>query len=254
MVTTTSSLFIRTSADDLTLARVVSQRMVSHRQKFNRRVSFTLNLREALAAAPSSITADVNQVEVFITAPVSVVPLSEFSESEVPTIYQATFRNNDRVRVLSDVLPAGQIALVYGAAENVCRAVAEAFPNVSYHNALVPILQSGPIVHSDGLTMVVYGHEDQTDVVLWDGRTFLALNTFTTHHAKDAAFFVLGMMQALGYEASDFHLSVVGEEPKRGAIVKALAPFVSASGETLSAGFSKLPYPLACAMRMSPSR
>ncbi|MBR1837937.1 MAG: DUF3822 family protein [Bacteroidaceae bacterium] len=248
------ALFIHVTADDLTLARRFDSELQTHRQPFNRRVSFTLNLREALAAAPASLVADVPQAEVYVATPVSVVPLSEFAETDAEAIHRATFRSEERSRLMTDVLPAAQIVLVYEVAENIVRAIEEAFPKTNYHNALSPIVPRTPLSASAQAVVRVYVHENTTDALVYQGSKFIALNSFQTRHADDASFFVLGMTQALGYEASDIQAVVVGDERRRIATERSLSQFVATQTEELSPHFASIPYSLAVAMMFQPTR
>ena len=255
----TSPLYIRISADDLTLARPAGQKKLVFRHRLNRRVSFTLNLREALAEAPTAITTEAIQAEIYATAPVSVVPIQEFSESEAAAHHTTTFRAELKSRILCDGIPSLESVLVYAIPENVCRALEDSFPQTRYHNALTPILQRGSTSTDGGSSMLAYIHEDQTDAILWEGRKLLALNTFTTKHADDAVFFILGMAQALGLSADNLRAVVVGENRKRAALIEALSRFVATDDGDASNAFTAhsseipLPYPLACALTFPPA-
>lgn len=241
------TLFLRISPDDLTLARTGDAGVTAYRHRINRRVSFTLNLREALAAAPKTVTADVARAEVYLTIPVVTVPLSEFSEAEAETIHHTAFRAEPRSRVLYDPLPADEMVLVYAVGDHVCHAVEEAFPAVAYHNALSPVLQRGNPAATEGHTLLAYPHEDRTDAILWQGRRLLALNTFATKNADDATFFLLGMAQALGLAAEELHVAVAGEARRQASLAASISRFVKAA-ETLPAEKNSIPYALACAM------
>lgn len=251
-----SPIYIRISADDLTLARPTSQNTPVYRHRLNRRVSFTLNLREALAAAPMEITADATLAEVYATAPVCVVPLTEFNESEAAEHYATTFRAENKNRILCDGIPTLESVLIYAIPESVFRTLEDTFSQIRYHNALTPILQRGPMTISDENTILAYIHEDQTDAILWKGRKLLVINNFTTKHINDAVFFILGMSQAIGIPAAELRAIVVGEKRKRVALIEALSSFVTTSdgndSSTLAAQSSEnpIPYPLACALTL----
>ncbi len=251
-----STIYIRLSASDLTLVRPTDTKPVVHRHRLNRRVSFTLNLREALATAPASLTEQIEQAEVYVTTSVVLVPLSEFNESDAQTHLSAAFRQEERTRVLYDVLPSLNTVLVFRVSDNLCHAIEEAFPKSRYHNALTPILQRGPQVLSGQHNLLAYVHEDCTDAILWEGNKLVALNTFTTKHADDAVFFILGMTQALGIDAASLQAYVVGEARKQKELVQALSRFVPqveaiANTAETAKDDSPLPYPLTCALTFS---
>ena len=253
----TPILYIRISSDDLTLARSIGQKTLVFRHRLNRRVSFTLNLREALAEAPAAITAEATQAQVYVTAPVSVIPIQEFSESEAPAHHAATFRPEHKSRILCDGIPTLESVLVYAIPENVCHALEDSFPHTRYHNALTPMLQRGSLSVNEEYTVLAYAHEDKTDVIMWEGRKLLALNTFTTKHTDDAVFFILGMAQALGIPAENLRSVVVGDNRMRTALIEALSRFLTTEDGDVSNTFTTrssdipLPYPLACALAIS---
>ncbi len=243
-----SIVYIRVSVDDLTLVRQQGDTLAHYCHKMNRRVSFTLNLREALSAAPAAITAGVQQVALYLSTPATLVPLGEFNESDAEVLYRAATADSVRRRVLFDALPSLGYVLLYGVSENVCKAVEEAFPHTTFHNALLPLLQRREGVDGEGVTLQVYVHEDQTDALCWQGRKLMALNTFTTRHTDDATFFLLGMVEALAIPADSLTVKVAGEARKQQAVVQSLLRFVS-SAEAIGDSRNALPYDLAQAVR-----
>lgn len=246
-------LYIRVSSNDITLVRMDGQQPHVYRHKLNRRVSFKLNLREAITALPKLIGAEAEVAEVYLTEPVSLVPLTEFSEAEAANIAKSSFREVQRSRVMFDPLPALHTVLVYQTQDTLCKTLEEAFPKVNYHNALSPVLMRGPEATMRTHKMQTYVHEDGTDVVLWEGTKMVAVNCFQTRYADDAVFFMLGMVQAMGLQLDELSASVAGNARSRAEVVGALQRFIPDCRET-KIGDDDLPYSLACVLMFRPRR
>lgn len=243
-----ATLYLRVSADDVTLVRAAEGAPSLHRHRLNRRVSFTLNLREALATAPAALTQQVERVEALCASPFSLVPLSEFAEADAAALYGASFRPQPRSRVLFDTLPALGYALLYALPEANCRALEEAFPHIALRNALTPVLlRAGATLLGTQGFLQTYVHEDATDVALWAGRQLIAANTFATRHVEDAVFFILGFVGALGRKPEELRFLVGGEGRKREALQTALARFAPDT-VTLESQHAALPYDVDCAL------
>lgn len=226
------SLHIRISDTDLCFASYESGRPPQfdfERVHLRPQVSLTVNLREAMGSV-TMLQREYKQVEVSIVGRVTPVPLAEFQEEDVETLYSYCFTPGEKSRRFYDVAPATNAVLLFSLSEMTCRVLEEAFGEVRYSSAMTSLLQhfaGKGIGSANGRRLFVYTHDGVIDLVCLDEMRLVMINTYPVRTLTDVDYYTFNMARHLGIDLQEAPIFVAGEALLRDPVVTELQKYAA---------------------------
>lgn len=229
------TLFYKRPGEKTEFSEELSERFPFEHRKLRPSTSLEMNLREIRA---SHIEFQEKQrMEVLVTSPVTLVPISEFEEEMCEDFYHFSVvgerREHVALRVFYDMLPFSNAVLIFALEENVCQAIEDEFgEEVHYVSALTNVLKSfSEKIHPQHRRRV-YLHccDARLDVIVYEGYQLLLLNSFEIRGHSDVTYYALNVAQNLGLELTQTPFTLCGTEEKCQAVSGELERFVKNVG------------------------
>ena len=183
-------------------------------------MSVAANLRKAFMES-ELLQGDYSQVEVFIDTAVLMVPIDEFHEEDIETVYHYTFygekremRNDERVTFyeLTDV----NAVAVFAVNKDLQLVIEDHFANTTFIPLAQPVWNH---LHRRSFTgtrhkLYAFFHDKKMELFCFTGNRFRYVNTFQTERAHDALYFILYVWKQLGLNNENDELHLAGNLPK----------------------------------------
>lgn len=256
------NLYIRISHTDICFACYEATNAQQFQfQTFHLRpqVSLMVNLREAVQQI-EMLRQSYQKVEVFVNAPVTPVPLTEFQEEDVEATYRFCFSQTESMRVFYDTVPAANVVLLFALPNDTCRTLDEIFPNVRYNASLTPVVQhfaKKATTLSADKRVFVNTYEGAIDVIIFSDNRLLMLNTYEVRTLADADYYLFNMLRHLAVDPNTTPIFVSGDANLRNPLIEELQHYapkvfpVNPAAEFnrhLVATTEQVPYDLMCAL------
>lgn len=179
-------------------------------------VSLAANLRQAFKES-DLLMRGYSKVRVYIDSPVLIVPIEEFNEEDVETLYRHAFTGHDSDAILYRVQPALNIVAVFSINKDFKLVVEDNFTNVRFTPILQPIWN---YLHQRSFMgirrkLYAYFHDKKMDVFCFDKNRFKFFNSYEVSRSKDALYFMLFVWQQLGFDQQQDELHLVGNIPDK---------------------------------------
>lgn len=227
---TSDTLHLRLAPDSICLARYEPGR--EPRFEFSAcsvrpQASLSVNLRDACRTEPLLQSFKPDRVNVLVAGAVTGVPLADFQEEDCDSLYDYCFPAERKRRVFYDLLPVCNASLLFALDEDICRTVEDIFPNVRYVSAQTAVLRH---FAEKGLStgqkrVFVHWHENMADVVIYENRRLLVLNTYSADEASDVAYYTLNVAQNMGVDSATAPIYVAGATELRDAATAELRKY-----------------------------
>ncbi len=179
-------------------------------------VSMAANLRQAFKESPL-LQRGYQKVRVYIDAPLLVVPVEEFREDEIETLYTHTFTGHDNDAILYRVQPALNVVAVFPINKDFKLVIEDNFSDIRFTPIMQPMWN---YFHQRNFTSIyrkLYGyfHENKLEVFCFTNNRLKFHNSFATTHAKDAIYFLLYVWKQLELDQQKDELHIIGDVPDR---------------------------------------
>ena len=179
-------------------------------------VSMAANLRQAFKES-ALLQRGYTKVRLYLDTPIMLVPIEEFQEEDIDTLYQHAFTGHHGDAILYRVQPTLNVVAVFPVNKDLKLVVEDNFSDVRF----TPIMQ--PMWHHlhqrsfTGLHRKLYGyfHDKKLDIVSFEKNRIKFFNSFDASHAKDALYFILYVWKQLGFNQMQDELHVSGEMPDK---------------------------------------
>ncbi len=180
-------------------------------------VSLAANLREAFKedGLPS---AGYRKVLVLVDAPVLMVPVDLYNESDAPQLYAHAFpRNMGAVAVVADVLPDLNAVAVFGVNKDLKLVIDDRFPVVQFGAAMGSVWRYLYKRSFTGTRGKLYGyfHGRHLELFRFGKNRFKFCNAFEVDNAHDASYFIFCVWKQLGMDVDGDELFLVGDIPEK---------------------------------------
>lgn len=155
-------------------------------------------------------------VNVGVLSPATVLPLAEFEESTVETVYQFVFdgRRAPKTprRVFYDMLPSSNGVLLFGVEERNCAEIEQELGEVHYFSPFSGLLQwmAGRKQTARQRRIFVHCRSTQIDVAYFEGHRIFAFNTFDVQTADDVLYSLASWRGSLMWTFPRHRSSFVG--------------------------------------------
>lgn len=219
-------LVLRLSPISLTLARQEDGRIFEHATlQLHSNSSLVELLREAVATLPVCQPLPAEGVVVSVVGNFTPVPLADFQEEYCDTFYNYSVSPDVKHRVFYDVVPAANMALLFGLPELTCQMIEEVFGEVRYVSAITSVVKH-MYRRASGASMFIYAHEQDATIMLTEGGKLALLNTYSVQGADDVAYYALSILSQLGIKPDMLALSIAGYASVRNPMIARLQQFV----------------------------
>ncbi len=179
-------------------------------------VSMAANLRQALKES-ELLQRGYQKVRVYLDSPILLVPIEEFHEEDLDTLYQHAFTGHSSDAILYRVQPALNVVAVFPINKDLKMVVEDNFQDVRFTPIIQPMWH---YLHQRSFTgihrkLYAYFHDQRLDVFSFEKNRIKFFNSFKAEHAKDALYFILYVWQQLGMNQVFDELLASGEVPDK---------------------------------------
>lgn len=191
-------------------------------------VSIAANLRQAFSES-RLLGAGYKSALAVVDSPVLLLPIEEYSQDAVPTLYAHAFTTGKENVVLHSVLPDQNAVAAFTINRDLRMVLDDNFNDV----AVMPMMQ--PVwacLYHRSFTgtrrkMFVYIHNKVAEVFAFRQNRFCFSNRFDAARAADAAYYVLYAWQQLGYNNANDELHIVGDCMEQGKFAPLMREYLA---------------------------
>lgn len=178
-------------------------------------ISMAANLREAFKTA--DLTAiDTRRVQVLVDVPPMLVPIEQFDEENIKTLYDHVFPTSQEQRTIRyNVLPTLKAVCLFAVNKDLAGVLQDRFDDLQFIHAMTPVWH---YLHQRSFTghrskLYGYFHGRQLDIFSFQQNRFKFCNTFEAEQVHDALYFIIHVWKQLRMDAVHDELHLSGEMP-----------------------------------------
>lgn len=177
-------------------------------------VSMAANLRQAFKES-RLLQRGYQKVRVFIDAPLLIIPIEEFREADLKTLYTHTFTEHNFDTILYRVQPALNVVAAFPVNKDFKMVVEDNFSDVRFTPIMQPTWSHLYQRSFTGVYRKMYGyfHDGKLDIFCFDKNRLKFYNSYEATHAKDAIYFLLYVWKQLGFNQQKDELQLMGDIP-----------------------------------------
>ena len=191
-------------------------------------ISLAANLREALKM-PELVPDAIRRSRILLDVPSMLVPVEQFSEEEVETIFNHTFPpRQERRDILYNVLPNLKTVCLFAINKDLHRVITDHFDDVQVIQAMTPVWNHLHQRSFTGRRSKLYGyfHGKRLDIFSFQQNRFKFCNSFDAAHAHDSLYFLLYVWKQLQLQPTHDELHIVGDIPEQEWLLSELRRYV----------------------------
>ncbi|MBR1409817.1 MAG: DUF3822 family protein [Prevotella sp.] len=192
-------------------------------------ISMSANLREAFKTG-EYVDDEASKVQVVIDSPSLLMPIEQFDESEIETVFSYSYPAGQEKRVVMyNVLPDLKAVCLFAINKNLDTVIRDRFDDeVSFIHAMTPVWRQ---LHQRSFTghrnkLYGYFHAKHLDIFSFQQNRFKFCNSFDATHAHDALYFLLYVWKQLRLESEHDELHILGDIPEQDWMVQELKRFL----------------------------
>lgn len=190
-------------------------------------VSMAANLRQAFTDSPL-LAAGHKSALVMMDSPVLLIPIEEYSEQTVDTLYTAAYKDDRSHVVLHSVIPDVSAVAAFSMNKDLRLVLDDNFDQV----AIIPMMQ--PVwkwlyrrsFSGTRRKLYAYLHERHMELCAFRQNRFSFCNTFDAAQGPDAAYYLLSAWQQMGMKAHDDELHIIGTDTGKDSLVALAGEYV----------------------------
>lgn len=157
------------------------------------------------------------EVRVYIDTPVLIVPVEDFKEENLTTLYQHAFTKHDSDALHYRVQPSLNVVAIFPINKDLKLVVEDNFSNVRFTPILQPVWN---YLHQRSFAgirrkLFAYFHDKKVDIFSFEKNRFKFFNSFEAPHPKDAIYFMMYIWKQLGMDQQQDELHLVGDIPDK---------------------------------------
>ena len=184
---------------------------------------------DGIISTKREMIADAEHINIIIDSPVTLIPMSEFSEDTYRKYYDYCIPSDNERRVFFDSLPIVNAMVVFSVAENVYATLKERFENVHFCSGLTQTLSYFVKKNSpeDSPKKLLSSLRDgYVDIIAVEAGRLISVNTFEVSSTIDAVYYTYGTaaMLAFSHDCDDFYIA--GEKTARDSFYEELCGLV----------------------------
>lgn len=226
------SLTIRTGNEELAFAvgsPGQSGKMNFESYEMNMAISIAANLREAFTTS-ELLQREYQKVWVLIDSPVMMVPIEEFQQDDMETLYHACVTGQEGSIVLSHVVHTLNAVAVFAVNKDLNTVITDHFEDVRFMPTGQPVWEylreNGVGREDNGEKLFAYFHDQRMEVFCFQQNRFKFFNSYNAQHAHDALYYLLYAWKQLGFKAESDFLYLTGEVIQRNWLLEKLHQYL----------------------------
>ena len=194
-------------------------------------ISMPANLREAFKRADLMASdSHIQQAQVLVDTPSMLVPIEQFDEPLIETLFNHSFPAKDEERriVLYNVLPTLNAVCIFAVNKDLHKVLNDRYERVQFIQAMTPVWHHLHQRSFTGRRNKLYGcfHEKQLDIFSFQQNRFKFCNSFDTAQAHDALYYLLYVWKQLRLESEHDELHILGDIPEQEWLLQELKRFL----------------------------
>ena len=186
-----------------------------------------VNLREAFK---NVVASDLNHADVLLDTPQMLVPIEQFDEDDIKTLFDYAFPAKEQVQhiVRYNVLPDLKTVCLFAVNKDLAGVLQDRFDDLQFIHAMTPVWQ---YLHQRSFTghrskLYGYFHGKRLDIFSFQQNRFKFCNSFESTHTHDALYFLLYVWKQLHLEAEHDEMHIVGDIPEQEWILQELKRYL----------------------------
>jgi hypothetical protein len=190
-------------------------------------VSMAANLREAfktsdllaerLRVGEQCSGMNLRRTRVMVDAPVLMVPVEHFQESDVETLYRHAYPKSEQQSIVYNVLPDLNAVAIFSINKDLQMVINDHFDDVRLIHLMAPVWR---YLHQRSFTghrskLYGYFHDRQLDIFSFQQHRFKFCNAFDTIRAHDSLYFLLYVWKQLNLQPQYDEMHILGDIPEQ---------------------------------------
>lgn len=190
-------------------------------------ISIAANLRQAFGKS-RLLSAGYQEAAVVVDSPVLLVPIEEYEENDIATLYTHAFKPATGHTVLHTVLPAQNAVAAFAVNSDLKLVVSDNFKSSTFMPLMQPVWN---YLHKRSFTgnrrkLYAYFHDRHVDVCSFRQNRFRFSNAFESEHTKDVVYYILYVWGQLGMDPQHDELHIAGTPTERDELLATLRRYV----------------------------
>lgn len=175
-------------------------------------VSMAANLREAFKISDFLMSAP-DKARVLIDNNVMLIPIDQFDEQQIQSLYEYTFPDSRQSVMAYNVLPDLNAVAVFEINKDLRLVLDDHFSDINTIAAITPVWRNLHQRSYTGIHQKLYGyfHEHRLDIFSFQQNRFKFANAYEIRHHRDAVFFLLYVWKQLQLQSRTDELHLVGD-------------------------------------------
>lgn len=203
------------------------QQVVYEAIDINNGISIAANLRDAFNKS-ELLMSNYRHVQILLDTPVMLIPVEEFDEEHVETLYQHTFCDHQDDALLHNVLPGLKSIAVYSINSDLQQVVNDHFEDIRFMPVCQPVWM---YLHHRSFTgprpkLFVYFNHDDVNVFAFRQNRFHYCNTFHADSPADITYYILYVWKTLGMNTEKDELYAVGQYAEKNKVMDGLRKYL----------------------------
>jgi len=190
-------------------------------------ISMPANLRQAFAESRLPNMGHKNAA-VMIDTPVLLVPIEEFEDNDIASLYNHAYGGSKSEAVAYTVLPGQNAVAAFAVNSDLRLVVGDKFGQTTFMPLMQPVWN---YLHKRSFTGVrnklfAYFHDRRVEVTCFRQNRFRFYNRFDATHNNDATYYMLYVWQQLGLDTRRDELHIAGTPSDRSELLATLRRYV----------------------------
>ena len=206
-------------------------------------VSMAANLREAFKSE-ELLRTPTDRAQVLVDAQVLLVPIEEYRDDVMETLYKHSFPRADGSVIMSNVLPDLNAVALFSVNRDLKMVVEDHYNDVKFVCLMRPVWNYMHRRSFVGNRRKLYAHfhDNKLELFSFERNRFIFCNSFEVKHSKDAEYFILFVWKQLALDQQRDNLFLSGDVPEREALLDVLKQYIGmVSVVKASADFNRAP-------------
>ena len=190
-------------------------------------VSMAANLREAFKTS-DFLTTGARRAQVLIDSKPLLIPVEQFQESDIETLYRHSFTQSQQNSVTYNVLPDLNAVAIFCINKDLRLVINDHFSDVNLIHLMTPVWRYLHQRSFSGHRNKLYGyfHDKQLDIFSFQQNRFKFCNAFDTVRAHDSLYFLLNVWKQLNLQPAHDERHLVGEIPEKDWLMQELRRYL----------------------------
>ena len=192
-------------------------------------ISMSANLREAFKTG-DYISSDISKVQVVVDTPNLLVPIEQFDEADIETVYSYSYPAGQEKRAYYyDVLPDMKAVCIFAINKNIDTVIRDRFEDgAKFSHIMTPVWRQLYQRSFTGHRNKLYGyfHGKQLNIFSFQQNRFKFCNSFDAAQAHDALYYLLYVWKQLRLEPEHDEIHILGNIPEQEWLLNELKRFL----------------------------